>query len=357
MSTGSFTGIVAAFLATLLPIFPRSAVLAQNSGWQVVITLPETQASHGVANGVGIDPRNTGWGYTVDTASGRLVKFNTAGSILASWAIQKARAHRARLAVNSNGNIWVADGSNDVWEYSPQGRLLTHWTGFGGLRAIAVDRHDNTYLAQYQSHSVVERSPMGATLHHWNSQTLWHGQNAGYATGVAVSRTSGVYISTTCLVNVSCARRLGYLAGNRPDQWTDALFPLVNQMSGGDGVAIVGLERTIYGVPEAPRDQCNNRFVMLQELSTDKAGRLFVAGILWPRTQSQPFLAVGLGPGEPGCSHDGIGASWTTWPVPATNPGGSDAVHGLAVDATGSIYIAQRNRILRRSGAVTESGK
>ena len=82
------------------------------------------------------------------------------------------------------------------------------------------------------------------------------------------------------------------------------------------------------------------------------SGRVFVAGVLWPRTSDHPFLAVGLGPGDPGCTHDGIGPDWTVWPVPdqinrVQNPHGSDAIHGLAVDDSGTVYIAQGNKIMK----------
>ena len=95
---------------------------AQPDAWQTLIALPETRASHGVANGVAIDTRGSPggqkWAYTVDTSSGRLIKFGTGGRIITSWPVPNTQGRRARVAVDSRGNVYVASGSNNLYSYS-----------------------------------------------------------------------------------------------------------------------------------------------------------------------------------------------------------------------------------------------
>jgi DNA-binding beta-propeller fold protein YncE len=350
---GSASLIAAALALSIAP------ARAQPSAWQTVITLPETHSPVGVANGVAIDPRagaaGTSVAYTVDTVSRRVVKFSGTGKVLLSWPLPVASNLRASLAVDAAGNVYVASGANYLYKYSPTGTLLSRWGKFGGLRGIALDRAGNVYLAQYQAKLVAERSPSGALVRRWSSTTLWHGGSAGSVTGLAVTPGGAVTISTTCLATYDCAPRIAYLAGAKARLWVDALLPLADAGVAGDGVGTVGLAHDMWEAPAAAQDTCNNRFVSLQSMTTSPSGRMYVAGVLWPRGSPTAELAVGLGSGEPGCTHAGIGPGWTTWELPgqinySRSPHINDDVHGLAVDAAGTIYVAQDNHILKLAG-------
>jgi hypothetical protein len=143
-----------------------AATRAQTAAWQTVITLPETTSPHGVANGVAIDlrggPTGTKWAYTVDTASHRVIKFGTGGKLLASWPLPSAAMVRDGVAVDGQDNVYVASGTNDLWKYSPYGKLLASWSKFGGLRDVAVDSRGDVYLAQQRRSAPGRRAGAGS---------------------------------------------------------------------------------------------------------------------------------------------------------------------------------------------------
>lgn len=73
---------------------------------------------------------------------------------------------------------------------------------------------------------------------------------------------------------------------------------------------------------------------------------LYVAGLLWPRDQPAPSFVVGLGPGQPGCTQDGISPPWMRWPLLFQDPvhgvslRGHHLAYGLAVDIRRDILVS-----------------
>lgn len=318
--------------------------------WQVLLAAPAVSLPRAIA----IDPRGTSpnkWAYTTDAATQRVVKFGTGGKLLGSWQYgDPRRGNAASIAVGGSGNIFVANPSdNRLSKFSPTGRLLARWSGFSGLRALVLDRSGNIYLAENQTHRITELSPSGVLLTRWDVRTLWNGSSAGNPTGLALGPGGAVYVATRCEIGPTgstCGPRIAYLSGSTPEFQTivDIVMPLRTQGLQADERGTVGLGVRGAGFPPISRDTCNHRFLLLQTLADDPSGRLYVAGLLWPRAQAAPALAIGLGAGTPGCTHDGIGPSWQHWPLPLTR-----SIHGLAVDGRGAIYLSQSDRIWKLS--------
>jgi DNA-binding beta-propeller fold protein YncE len=291
-----------------------------------------------------------------DSANQRVVKVGTGGALLTSWQYGPDRpGNAASLAIDGSGRLHLANSAdNTVSVFSPSGTLLHRKGGFHGLRAIAIDPHGNEYLAENQTHRITERAPNGKVIKQWDTHTLWNGGSAGNPTGLAVGPGGAIEVSTRCIVESgvgsSCARRISYLSGSTGALYSlvSVLLPLRAGALTGDARGLVSLGQKSAGLPPVPRDQCNNRFVRLDAIARGPNGIIDVAGILWPRTSAVPFLAVGIGPGEPGCSHDGIGPGWTVYPTPT-----GATIHGLAVDPAGNLYLSQGQRIWTLSPAAS----
>lgn len=333
-----------------------SSQAAPATHWQVFLAAPTVRLPRAIA----IDPRGPAsankWAYATDSATQRVVKFGTGGRALLSWAYGESprRGNAASIAVGPTGNVFVANPvDNRVSKFSPGGRLLAQWKGFGGLRAIVVDHSGNVYVAENVPHRIAELSAGGTVLDRWDTRTLWNGSSTGNPTGLAIDSGGTVYISTRCQVGYTgstCGKRVAYLSGGAAltgDYVVEVLLPLRAGRLLGDGRGFVGLGHSGLGVIHDP---CNNRFVMLQSITGSPAGGLYVAGILWPRGQKTPSLAVGEGPGQPGCTHDNIGPGWTRWTLPGTG-----VVHGLAVDGRGDIFLSQGDRIWKLTAGSSHS--
>lgn len=335
---------LAAALA-LVATFPAQTRLGRAQGtapWRVLLTSPKVEHPRGLA----IDARGPAstpkWMYTADTNTREIVKFGTGGTVLKRWFYTTALQYRARvsLAVDARGNVWVADGGTGrISKYTSEGRLLARWGGFPGLSAIAIDRQGNVDVAQFAARRVTKLSPGGRVQRRWNVARLWRGKSAGFPTGIAFTTGGRMMISTTCDQAFNCAGAIRALGLGH--DWVDVLLaipPIRTQPPIDPGR--VGIPHSQLGTVLGPRDQCNHRFVTLQSLATDTRGQLYVAGLLWPREDVAPAMAVAVGPGDPGCTHDGIGPAWTRWPLP-----GSDAVNGLAVAPDGELFVIQGDTV------------
>jgi hypothetical protein len=347
--------VLAAVAAGLLSIRRQPPIsVASTARWQLVLSAPAVRLPRAIA----IDQRGTAagnkWAYTTDAANQRVVKFGTGGKVLASWQYgdPTRRGNAASITVGPDGSVYVANpADNAVSKFSPSGHLLSRWNGFGGLRDIVVDGSGNVYVAENQPHRITELSPTDQVLEHWDTRTLWNGTSTGNPLHLAIGADGAVYVSTRCQIRATCGQRVAYLSGGGSYSYVHTLLPLRANGLTGDQRGLVGVALPMGGAPVANRDRCNNRFAALESITGDPAGRLYVAGLLWPRDSAAPVFAVGLGPGQPGCTHDGIGPSWTRWPLPLPDQArglsllGHHMVHGLAVDGRGDVFVSQGDRI------------
>jgi hypothetical protein len=91
--------------------------------------------------------------YVLDRGNGVLDKFSASGSFISQIGpLPFFDKNFASVAVDSSGNVWVAEGEyeNNVSEYSETGfETGTHeqqFSTFGGVSGVAVDADDNVYL-------------------------------------------------------------------------------------------------------------------------------------------------------------------------------------------------------------------
>jgi hypothetical protein len=104
--------------------------------------------------------------YVADGA-GFVSKFDSAGNLISSWASKgalngsgvSAVVNEGRiikgpfvgltgLAVDTSGNVWVADGNRQMFEFRQDASFINGWIrdAVGGEAGIAVDSEDNVYV-------------------------------------------------------------------------------------------------------------------------------------------------------------------------------------------------------------------
>lgn len=98
--------------------------------------------------------------YVAD-GNGRILKYSTTGTYLAqigSYGSGNGQLIQPQgVAVTSTGNIWVADaGHNSVQLFSSTGTVMGGYVGYNTPTSVAVDANDNVFIAD-SYHSIVQR--------------------------------------------------------------------------------------------------------------------------------------------------------------------------------------------------------
>ncbi|MGA2321542.1 MAG: 6-bladed beta-propeller [Solirubrobacteraceae bacterium] len=161
--------------------------------------------------GIAVDPR--GSVYVADQGNERLVRLWGDGTFLSELGgpadiggAQLSGAGSVAVAAGS-GEIYVADtGHNRVLVYSPQGSLLARWGAGGGEgasgsgqgefdhpAAVALDDQGNVYVADTGNDRVVELSTGGSQLTEWGSRGTGDGRFRS-PRGIAVDAAGRVYV-------------------------------------------------------------------------------------------------------------------------------------------------------------------
>ncbi len=110
--------------------------------------------------------------------------------------------HPTGIAVDSNGNVWVADTENNrVEEFSPGGEYLSQFgsegTGDGQFRGpagIAIAPNDDLWVTDSENDRVEEFSPEGKYITQFGSSGGGNGQFSG-PSGVALAPNGDIWIA------------------------------------------------------------------------------------------------------------------------------------------------------------------
>jgi len=115
------------------------------------------------------------------------------------------------LAIDGHDNVYVADGAgNRVIKLSRTGRVLARWGTppgyanpdssrppplgiFSQVADVALDAHGNLYVADTKDFRIQELSPRGRPLRMWGTLGAAPGQ-FGFPVGVALDRQGNVYV-------------------------------------------------------------------------------------------------------------------------------------------------------------------
>jgi DNA-binding beta-propeller fold protein YncE len=137
--------------------------------------------------------------YVADTGNFRIQKFDTDGNFLTQWGSYGTGKGYFRspwgVAVDSVGYVYVADtGNNRIQKFDTDGNFLIQWgrygRGEGQFRSpygVAVDSEGNVYAADTYNFRIQKFDTDGALLTQWRVD--------GSPWGVAVDSAGNVYVT------------------------------------------------------------------------------------------------------------------------------------------------------------------
>jgi DNA-binding beta-propeller fold protein YncE len=139
-----------------------------------------------------------------DSANGRIEKFAPTGVFLSALGTDRIGHGQLGqpngMAVDRTGNIYVAEVSNHhVQKLAPDGSFVAEWkgpdVGFYGPRRIAIGPNDSIYVVDQGRTRIVKLNPDGQVLSVWGSKGSGNGQFDD-PTSVAVDPTTNkVYVA------------------------------------------------------------------------------------------------------------------------------------------------------------------
>ncbi len=165
--------------------------------------------------GVAVD--SSGDVYVTDWWNYRIEEFSSTGTYLTQWGSGPGTGNGQfgndayeggpiGIAINSNGDVYVADTENNrIEEFSSTGAYITQWgsagTGngqFNGPEGVAVSSSGDVYVTDWHNNRIQEFSSSGAYITQWGSAGTGNGQfDFNNSIGIAIDSSGDVYVVDT----------------------------------------------------------------------------------------------------------------------------------------------------------------
>jgi len=159
--------------------------------------------SEGTADGAFNDPfgitvDKSGNVWVADTYNKRIQAFSATGAFIRKIAIGE---YNIGIAIDANGDVWSSGSSEKIREYSSTGTLLRSFGSLGSEngqlwnpRGLAIDTYGNVWVADGFNNRVQVFGPTGEYLTKFGSSGTGDGQ-FNMASGVALDPRGNVWVS------------------------------------------------------------------------------------------------------------------------------------------------------------------
>ncbi len=165
-------------------VAPDGAVLVTDNGNHQIVKIDQSTrnsevgfGSYGSGDGqfnypLGVAVDSSGNVYVADAYNDRIQKFNGSGSFIVKWGTYGSGDgqfnYPGGVAVDSSGNVYVADWGNDrIQKFNGSGSFIGKWgtsgSGDGQFNypgGVAVDSSDNVYVADTLNHRIQKFGPL-----------------------------------------------------------------------------------------------------------------------------------------------------------------------------------------------------
>ncbi len=250
---------------------------------------------------VGIAVDKQGNLYVMDTGNSRVVKFDSDGKLLTTWGTRgesdgqfNVNCHGCgRIAVDGQGNVYVADSSSRIQKFDGNGKFLAKWGSkgegngqFSYRLGVAVDSEVNVYTAEADNDRIEKFNSNGDFVLKWGGKGTGDAEIFG-GSGVSTDKDGNVYV--TELLN---GRIQKFDSNGKP--LAKFFIEQIKDKSVSPADIAVDSQSNLYVT-----DFANNRVVKL-----DNSGKLIA---VW---------------GSPGTGNSQFDEPW-----------------GVAVDAKGNVYV------------------
>ncbi|SNT34384.1 Streptogramin lyase [Granulicella rosea] len=293
------------------------SLTAAPTDWTLALRI----AASGLATPFGIAIDGAGNGWVTNESAASLVQLSPAGTTLLTVTGSGLLAPRG-VAIDRSGNLWVANtGADSVLKLSSTGSLLAKAsTGLNAPTAIANDSAGNAWVANTGGNSVIQLSSTGIVL----TNTI--GLSA--PSGIALDSAGNVWVANTGADNVLQMTHAGALSNTVSDGVTQA--------------------------PGALAIDSNSNLWFTGSVPSQTAVQGALAKVASSDTASAPVLSMAAIPGSIATSGADIWvanaatggglmlfhASSNAPLSPAAGFGSLNAPAGIAVDASGNVWVA-----------------
>jgi uncharacterized repeat protein (TIGR01451 family) len=272
--------------------------------------------------------------YSISTYAGGLAPPTT------SAAIDYAIGAVGFVTADNFGNIYFSSTSQCIFKLDPRGMLTrmagTCEVGFSGdggpavnaqLNApfgLAVDSHGNLYFADCFNHRVRMVSSTGIITTVAGNGSIGYSGNGGPATKAQLNYPNSVAVDSSGNLYI-----------------TDAGNNVVREVSGGTITTIAGTGSAGFSGDNGP--SINAQFHYPTSMALDAAGNIFVTD-----SQNQRVRRIGAGAASTVTTVAGTGIAGYSGDSGPANAAQLNSPAGLALDASGSLYIADTSNFAIR---------
>jgi sugar lactone lactonase YvrE len=238
----------------------------------------------------------------------RVQKFNNVGTYVTEWSVS---SNPYGITVDNSGNVYVAGGANHmIVKYSNTGTYITQWGGAGtapgqfelytGPYGVATDSSGNVFVSDPGNFRIQKFNSIGTYITLWPSYTPTPGTGNGQfnsPAGIAIDISNNIYVADS---------------GNYRIQKFDSLNNYITQWGSkgtGNGQFGNALATAPYGV------------------AVDSSGNVYVVDTDNYRIEK----------------FDSTGTYLAQWGSHGTGNGQFNRPGAVAVDSSGNVYVADTN--------------